>query len=571
MALLELPSVIVDAVFEDFLDAVAGSATAIHAEPYALSDGDSIDFVIDGWAPQTIAFNDVDFINIAEATAAEVVAVLNASLVGGRARVIAGAVELHTSTMGATGSIEINSQPAGVFDFPAGLRSGTNAALQTLVINRVPEAGEHEVPLDASIAFEMFRAGAAAPVISDLDVTINQAAVVIAGVAQLGWGLASSNPDASTLRVELTSPGLYTSDGDIVVEVAVASIGFSDAYTWMFHTFDLVRPHTLQAQARSKRVIRVTFSEAVQQLDPSGAADALNPAHYLIERVSVPAVDLIVTAVAPISSSIVDLEVDIEMTFGASYELTVIHVADIAGNAHVAAPNNVVSFSGFVPTFPLGRRFLLQDFVPRMNLGEDAQGDLRRFLAVLQEVTNVLLSSIDEWSEILDLDVAAEQYLDAMLADLGNPFGFDLSTIDKRRLLRILVRLYQLKGTRPGMIAAVQFFMGLTVDVETYVGTGWELGDDTWGGDELNEIEDGEPPAIIGPDGPGLYSFRIVSPVDLSETQRAQMRALAEYMKVSHEHYLGTLEPTEQSGFDHVELDFSELGEGIVPGNFIVH
>ena len=161
-----------------------------------------------------------------------------------------------------------------------------------------------------------------------------------------------------------------------------------------------------------------------------------------------------------------------------------------------------------------------------------------------------------------------------MLTDLGNPFPFDLAEVDKRRLLRILVRLYQLKGTRWGIIDAIHFFLGIEVEVVTYTGTGWELteeGEDPEIGDELGGIEDADDPAELGPDRRGHYSFRIETEVNLSAEQREQVRFLAEYMKVAHEHYRGTIEPASEDELDHLVLDYSEIGGVDVPGQWVLH
>lgn len=595
MALVQLPSVLVDAVAEDFSDATAGTVLSGNSAPFAITDTAALQLKVDGGSTQTITFNAVDFDDLGSVPVSELVTVLNAFLVGATASAQGSKVRITSDTRGTTGTIQIVAEPlqpsAGpiAFAFPAGVHAGTNASSQTVLINRVPEPAESAVPLNSTIQFEIYRTTAsdAAALLAALNVLINGVPAVQAGVAVNGWIIASSVPHSSTLRVQLTGPGFLLTDSDVVVAVAVPTISFSSSYT--FRTFDAVRPRGLTAVATGKRTIRVTFSEAVRMVAPGAADDALNPVNYLIDRVSRPAVSLSVVAVQPVTAAVVDLTTDIEMSYGASYELTISAVTDIVGNVHVEAPDNVIAFTGFVPTFPAGRRFMLQDFIPAMNLAEDSTGDLRIFLAVLQEVLNVQLSGIDDWSQILDPDVAPESIVDAMLADLGNPFDrFDLDLVDKRRLLRILVRLYKLKGTKPGMIAAIKFFTGLDIDVETYTGTGWELGEDgdDITGDELSDAsDDGDPAAVLGPDRRGLYSFRIVTPVNLLPVTRDYVETLAEYMKVAHEHFLGTTEPAgtwppfstgitdpDDVILDHVVLEFSELGsEGADPGDFQLH
>jgi hypothetical protein len=106
-----------------------------------------------------------------------------------------------------------------------------------------------------------------------------------------------------------------------------------------------------------------------------------------------------------VTDSSVDLITDVELTPGASYRLIVSGVADLRGNP-IAAPDNVVNLTGFVPPRPSRRRFELYQLLPAMNRREDETGDLRRFLACLQEVADLLLADVDRFTDILDPDLA---------------------------------------------------------------------------------------------------------------------------------------------------------------------
>ena len=70
-----------------------------------------------------------------------------------------------------------------------------------------------------------------------------------------------------------------------------------------------------------------------------------------------------------------------------------------------------------------------------------------RFIACMQEVTDLLLSDVDRFTDVFDLERAPAPFLDLILADLGNPFPFDLDELGKRKLAASLVRMYRQKGT----------------------------------------------------------------------------------------------------------------------------
>lgn len=208
-----------------------------------------------------------------------------------------------------------------------------------------------------------------------------------------------------------------------------------------------------------------------------------------------------------------------------------------------------ITFIAFVPPKPADRQFDLIRFLPLLNREEDATADLEKFIASLQEIVDLLLFDSDRWVQILDPDSADEPFLDAMLADLANPFEFDLSEIDKRRLISVLVAMYKQKGTVPGIVNTIRFFLGIDVVVVPFNTTGWIIGEGELGED-----------TILGPSAQfNLYAFNIVSPIALTSEQRKRIRSLVELMKVAHEHFVDLIEP-DTTVIDDVELGASELG-----------
>jgi hypothetical protein len=139
-----------------------------------------------------------------------------------------------------------------------------------------------------------------------------------------------------------------------------------------------------------------------------------------------------------------------------------------------------------------------------------------------------------------------------MLSDLGNPFAFDLSLNDKRRLIRVLVPIYQEKGTEAGIINAIRFFLGVEVTIV------YPAFDDPWllGVDEL-----GVGTLLSTADLHTRLSFKIVSPVVLDATQRDTMIKIAEYMKDARTHLIQPIEePEALIVTDHWTIGVSLLG-----------
>lgn len=427
-----------------------------------------------------------------------------------------------------------------------------------VVVNRDPEPGETAVPITTAIALDLTDIGPDGIDVSATRVFIAGALAFDGGVFQSGFdGPASSatTPQADTLRIVIDPAVPFASLQEVEVRTVARTVGgaFSLDTTWTFRCEDLTAPRVVGAQARELRRVRVSFDEPVQQLDPLGNSDALNAARYSVVRLSAPAVNVRPIAVEPVADSAVDLVTDIELTPRAAYRVVVTGVADPFGNL-VVAPFDAAEFSGFVPPKPARRRFDLYQLLPAMNRREDDTGDLRRFLACLQEVADLLVHGVDRFTDILDPDVAPEPFLDLMLVDLGNPFPFDLSLADKRRLLNVLVAMYREKGTAAGIKNAIRFFLGLEVEILAYSGEALVLGDsllgETW---------------ILGPAGSfSAYSFEVVVPRALAAEERRRLRAIVDYMRPAHTHLARIVEPVIPEIVDHAELGLSELGESWV-------
>ena len=57
-----------------------------------------------------------------------------------------------------------------------------------------------------------------------------------------------------------------------------------------------------------------------------------------------------------------------------------------------------------------------------------------------------------------------------------------------------------------------------------------------------------------------LYAFNVVASRALTPGERQQLRAIVNYLKPAHTHFIDLIEPTEAVSADHWELGISELG-----------
>ncbi len=449
------------------------------------------------------------------------------------------------------------------------------------ILNRDPEVGESDIRVNTNIAFDLVTDAADTPTSATLQVfiSVNGGAEVLAldnGASfQAGFtgpDSAVSFPDTRTLRVVIDPTSDFSSLDVVTVRVAAISTAPQTlAALYSFTVEDVTAPVLLSALARNKTVVRLTFDEPVVMTAPANANSALNPANYAFTRptaatdpsVTKPSVPIVAVTVEMVTTNEVDITLDWEMTPEVPYTVIVTGVEDLFDNP-MEAPTNAQAFEGFLPLRPLARDFNLYRQLPQKNRDEDFDKSLLKFSNVDQEVTDLLLCLIDEWSNIFDPDKAPDAFLDAILCDLGNPFQFDLDANGKRKLIRILVAIYQQKGTAIGIINVVRFFIGIEIEVLAYSEEGWDLGIDELGGPGVGE----EGTAILGPGLQfNLYSFEIVSPVALTTTQRDQITDIVELMKPAHTHFIRFVEPVIPIVIDHLELGLSELA----PEEWILH
>lgn len=202
----------------------------------------------------------------------------------------------------------------------------------------------------------------------------------------------------------------------------------------------------------------------------------------------------------------------------------------------VIAPQDVqvASVVAAVPDTPAGRRFRLFDMMPAINrsLDENNDGDLEKFLDGLQVPLDDLMADADHFPRVIDADGSDAQYVDLLLEELGNPFTFPMSLQRKRSLVQSLPVMWQKLGTAPGIVDTIRFFLGITVTVDDGK-TSWILGESLLGADTVL----GNSTTVGG------LTFKVISPVALTQEQRDQITAICEFMKPAHTIFAGIEEP----------------------------
>jgi len=421
------------------------------------------------------------------------------------------------------------------------------AAARLVVVNRDPSPGEQGVPIDATLALELVDTGADGVDRGSVRIWIDGVLVFEGGgateVAPAYAGpLADVVQSTDILRVVLHPVVPLASLATVSVRVTGQTDGggASVEETYAFVVEDRTAPRVVGAQALAQRTLRVAFDEPVQL--PAGA-------RFIVTPRGAPAVTPGVAS-AVVDGSLVLLTLDTEMTPDVEHQVAAVGVTDLNGN-EVLAPFDQATFLGFRPARPAARRFELWQMLPKHNRRDDTTGDLWRFIACLQEVTDLLLADVDRWPDIFDLERAPEAFLDLILQDLGNPFPFELDALGKRRLASVLVEMYQQKGTAKGIENAVRFFLGVQIAAITaFASDALVLGESELGVDW-----------ILGPsDRFALYAFNVEVGRILADTERRQLRAIVEYLKPAHTHFVDLVEPLPVVEPDHWELGLSELG-----------
>lgn len=308
-------------------------------------------------------------------------------------------------------------------------------------------------------------------------------------------------------------------------------------------------------------------------------SDAFNPANYAITRPAggaldgpAEAVDLTVVSVEEPETGVTEesgfrvadsvvLVVDFEQTATAGYRVQVSNIVHTTGAIDPAF--DTFDFTGHVVSSVSRSSLHLFDILPAIarRLDQEGTGDLALFCTAFQEVFDRFTEDLDVfYEELCSLDYIRDEFVDALLYDLGDQFSelFALTANEKRRLAKSLVRLYKLKGTCPGIVQVVDFFLGITI---AGCRSGW---DDCWRlakgaypvpvyphPGETYPLSKGAYPApaggaaILGPVGAEIWAFWLLhaAPGALTPDQVSKIAALVDLWKPNYARYLGITTP----------------------------
>ncbi len=206
----------------------------------------------------------------------------------------------------------------------------------------------------------------------------------------------------------------------------------------------------------------------------------------------------------------------------------------------------------------------LSELIPDKNITEDASGDLLAFLDdVLQPVLDDKIQEINDFLNTFDPDKATNNFVNAILLDLGNPFDLDdLTLTQKRKLVRIIIDIYREKGTEEGIENAVRFLTGIDVNiVSPSISDAWVLGVD------ILDPDAGIIGAILGPSASfALYSFDVETTTAIPAELQDAVTQIVLFMKPAQTHFVSFIVTGAPVTEDEWLLDVSLLDVDTVFG-----
>lgn len=413
----------------------------------------------------------------------------------------------------------------------------------------------------------------------DLDQTTLQ--VWIAGIAAYDgsapFGGAEFNttegfdgaPTVGVGQIDLYFSSLAPFTSEQVVEVRVVCAtttpgGHTLDETYQFTVQDVVAPQATAVLATYADRVRVTFNEPMFALGAGYAGDVLTASNYTIqampEHSRQAVIDVNVASVELVEGSgrtQVEVVADLELSFGRNYRLTIGDVVDDSINV-LDSSTRVFDFVAWVPPYwPTDRRFELWQFFSDDDRAGDLYGDTERLVDAWQQVIDVMLWDLDRLPHLWDIDRAPISFVLAMLADMGNPFSFNIDDDKRRKLLDVLVPAYRERGIVDGIVNLVRFFLGIEVEIEEYNRSCWEIGIGELGAPDPDPGDDWETTYLGPATARQLRTFLIRVPADIDDDTERIIAEIARKWKPVNTHFV-ILEP--EDALVQWIIGVSELG-----------
>lgn len=214
-------------------DAAQATITAANTETFALSDGMTLTVIIDGGSVQTVTFNTAEFVAIGAATAAEVIAVINAELSGANATEAGGAPIITSDLIGTGSGVEVTGGTGNaILGFSTTPVAGTGdvADISAVTIAEIKTVVEADVAgltvSDESNQVRITSAGTPGPTSS---IAVNASSTAD---DELGLDNATHTGDngaaSATLVVNGKTDGTYANN--LTIQVAAATSGQTDEF-----------------------------------------------------------------------------------------------------------------------------------------------------------------------------------------------------------------------------------------------------------------------------------------------------------------------------------------------------
>ena len=212
--------------------ATAAVRTSANVETFDLANGLTLTVTIDGGPVQSIAFLTAEFVDITNATALEVAAVINAKIVGASATVFTGAVRITSDTRGSGSSVNVtggtaNSGGVNRLGFVTGAVAGTGNVAN---IDAVAVA-EVKAVVEAAVAgCTVTDVAGAVRIASNTTGALSSVQVGAASTAddELGFDNAlhsgGTGAAAATLQFDGKSYGAYGNDVEFVITDATNGV-----------------------------------------------------------------------------------------------------------------------------------------------------------------------------------------------------------------------------------------------------------------------------------------------------------------------------------------------------------